>query len=158
MRIGFGTDIHRLVDGKPLIIGNIIIEHNKGCDGHSDGDPLIHAICDSLLGALALRDIGFHFPDTSVINKDRNSSFFLVEVMKMIRNEGYEILNIDSVVNLQKPKLSSYIPSIIDRLSSLMDIDSSKISVKAKTSENLGFIGNEEGVSVEAIALLQKNK
>lgn len=156
MRIGFGTDIHKLVEGKPLIIGNLIIEHYKGCDGHSDGDALIHAICDSLLGAIALRDIGYHFPDTSSENKGKNSAFFLTEVIKMVESKGYEIVNIDTVVNLQKPKLSTHIPKIIESLAKLMKLELNQISVKAKTGENLGFVGNEEGISVEAIALLKK--
>lgn len=156
MRIGFGTDIHKLVEGKKLIIGNIEIDHFKGCSAHSDGDVLIHAICDALLGALALRDIGYHFPDTSDENKDKNSSFFLVNIIKMIRNQGYEISNIDTVVNLQKPKLSPYIQDIRNRLAEILSIDVSQISVKAKTSEFLGFVGNEEGVSAEAIVLLVK--
>jgi 2-C-methyl-D-erythritol 2,4-cyclodiphosphate synthase len=139
MRIGFGTDIHRLTSGKPLIIGNVTIDHHKGCDGHSDGDALIHAICDSLLGALSLRDIGFHYPDTKDEHKGKDSSFFLIEVMKMIRNHGYEINNIDTVVNLQKPKLSPHIPAIQERLATIMNIEKNQISIKAKTGERLRF-------------------
>lgn len=156
MRIGFGTDIHRLVEGKPLIVGGIQIEHTKGCDGHSDGDALIHAICDALLGAMALRDIGFHFPDNKAENKGKDSSFFLLEVMKMLRQQSYQIVNVDTVVNLQKPKLSSHIPAIRERLAEIMNVEIDQISVKAKTGERLGFVGQEEGISVEAIALINK--
>ncbi len=158
MRIGFGTDIHKLVEGRPLIIGGIVIPHHLGCSGHSDGDPLIHAICDALLGALALRDIGFHFPDNDPSNKNMDSSFFLREVMKMVRQNGYQVGNLDTVVNLQKPKLSPHIPSIIERLSAIMQVSPSIINVKAKTAEHLGFVGEEKGISTEAIVLLIKAK
>ncbi|MBN2746896.1 MAG: 2-C-methyl-D-erythritol 2,4-cyclodiphosphate synthase [Bacteroidales bacterium] len=157
MRIGFGTDIHKLVEGRPLIVGGVVIPHHLGCSGHSDGDPLIHAICDALLGAIALRDIGFHFPDNDPSNKNMDSSFFLREVMKMVRENGYQVGNIDTVVNLQKPKLSPHIPFIIDNLSKIMEISPNQINVKAKTAEQLGFVGEEKGISTEAIVLLVKS-
>lgn len=155
-RIGLGSDIHRLVENRPLIIGNIIIPHYKGCDGHSDGDALIHAICDALLGAVNQRDIGFHFPDTSSDNKDKDSSYFLKRVMEIMEKEGYQVGNIDTIISLQKPKLSGYIPQMQKRISELMNLDITQISIKAKTGERLGFVGQEEGIKVEAIALVKK--
>lgn len=154
MRIGFGTDTHRLVEGKVLVVGGVNIEYTKGCDGHSDGDALIHAICDSLLGALALRDIGFHFPDNAEENKGRDSMEFLRAVNKMILAEGYKIGNIDSTIHLQQPKMNPHIPAMQKRLSEVLYIDKSQISIKAKTGEKVGFIGRGEAISVDAIALL----
>ena len=156
IRVGLGSDIHRLTEGRPLIIGNVLIPHYKGCEGHSDGDALIHAICDALLGAVNQRDIGFHFPDTSMENKNRDSSFFLYEVMKIVDAQGYEIGNIDTIINLQKPKLSEFIIRIQTRLAEIMNIDLAQISIKAKTGERLGFVGKEEGIQVDAIVLVKK--
>jgi len=155
-KVGLGSDIHRLVKNRPLIIGNIPIPHYKGCQGHSDGDALIHAICDALLGAVNQRDIGFHFPDTSPENKDKDSSFFLKEVVKIVVSKGYVIGNIDSIISLQKPKLSGYIPQIQKRLAEIMKINLSQISIKAKTGEGLGFVGMEEGIKVDVIVLVEK--
>ncbi len=156
MRIGFGTDTHRLIESKSLIIGGVKIEYTKGCDGHSDGDALIHAICDSLLGALALRDIGFHFPDNAEENKGRDSVEFLIEVNKMILAEGYEIGNIDTTIHLQQPKMNPYIPAMQSRLSEILNIDVNQISIKAKTGEKVGVIGRGEVISVDAVSLLMK--
>ncbi len=157
-RIGFGTDIHRLAGGYPLIIGNITIPYHLGCVGHSDGDALIHAICDALLGALNLGDIGRLFPDNDDSNKNRNSAFFLENITGLIRQKGYEIGNVDTVVNLQKPKLSPFIPQITKRLSEIMNIDADAVSVKAKTSEKMGFVGEEKGIKAEAIVLVYRKK
>ena len=157
MRIGFGTDTHRLVEGKKLILGGTEIEFVKGCHGHSDGDALIHAICDSLLGALALRDIGFHFPDNAAENKDRNSSEFLLYVTDLIKQKGYRIGNIDSTIHIQAPKINPHIERMQSRLSKIMEIEKSQISIKAKTGEKVGIIGRGEVVSVDAIVLLFKN-
>ena len=156
IRVGLGSDIHRLTEGRPLIIGNVLIPHYKGCEGHSDGDALIHAICDALLGAVNQRDIGFHFPDTSMENENRDSSFFLYEVMKIVDAQGYEIGNIDTIINLQKPKLSEFIIRIQTRLAEIMNIDLAQISIKAKTGERLGFVGKEEGIQVDAIVLVKR--
>lgn len=155
-RIGLGTDTHRLVTDRKLILGGIELEHYKGCDGHSDGDALIHALCDALLGAANLRDIGYHFPDTSSDNKDVDSSFFLAKVMEMIKKNGYNIGNTDITIQIQKPKINPHIPEMQKKLALIMGIDSSQISIKAKTGEHIGFIGREEGVSVQAIVLLEK--
>jgi 2-C-methyl-D-erythritol 2,4-cyclodiphosphate synthase len=155
-RIGLGTDTHRLVSNRKLILGGIEIEHYKGCDGHSDGDALIHALCDALLGAANLRDIGYHFPDTSAENKDVDSAFFLKKVMKLVNDKGYSIGNTDITIQIQKPKINPHIPSMQKQLSKIMDIDIDQISIKAKTGESIGFIGREEGVSVQAIVLIEK--
>jgi len=155
-RIGLGTDTHKLVPNRKLILGGIELEHYKGCDGHSDGDAVIHALCDALLGATNLRDIGFHFPDTSSKNKDVDSSFFLKEVMRMINDIGYSIGNIDITIQIQKPKINPHITAMQNKLASIMNIETQQISIKAKTGEEIGFIGREEGVSVQAIALIEK--
>lgn len=157
-RIGLGTDTHKLVANRKLILGGISIDHYKGCQGHSDGDAVIHAICDSLLGAANLRDIGYLFPDTSSKNKDMDSSFFLKEVMKMVNSIGYHIGNIDITIQIQKPKINPHIPAMQDKLASIMNVDIQQISIKAKTGEEIGFIGREEGVSVQAIALIEKKQ
>ena len=155
-RIGFGSDIHRLDIDLPLIIGGVTVPHNKGCVGHSDGDALIHAICDALLGAANLRDIGFHFPDTSDDNKNMDSRFFLKKVMQLIRDEQYELGNIDCTINLQSPKLKNHIPSMKSILADTMNVDESQISIKAKTGEHVGPVGRQEAISVECVALIQK--
>lgn len=155
-RIGLGTDTHRLIPKRELILGGIHIEHNKGCDGHSDGDALIHALCDALLGAANIRDIGYHFPNNSPENKDVDSSYFLKKVMIMITDIGYKIGNIDITIQIQKPKINPHIPEMQKKLSLIMDIETSQISIKAKTGEEIGFIGREEGVSVNAIVLIEK--
>ncbi len=156
-RIGLGTDTHRLIENRKLILGGINIKHYKGCDGYSDGDALIHALCDALLGAANLRDIGYHFPDTNPDNKDIDSTFFLKEVMTKLNKKGYSIGNTDITIQIQKPKINPFIPLMQKKLSSILNIDIDQISIKAKTGESIGFIGREEGVSVQAIALLIKN-
>jgi len=155
-RIGFGSDIHRLAEDLPLVIGGIIIPHHKGCVGHSDGDALIHAICDALLGAANLRDIGYHFPDTSSENENRESRYFLIKVMELIRAEAYELGNIDCTINLQQPKLKNHIPAMKNNLAEVMQVDVSAISIKAKTAEHVGPVGREEAISVECVALIEK--
>lgn len=156
MRIGFGTDTHRLVEGDKLIIGGVEIEYSKGCHGHSDGDALIHAICDAILGALALRDIGFHFPDNAQENKDRDSSEFLKYVVNLIGEKGYNVGNIDTTIHIQEPKMSPHINDMQANLASIMSIEPNQISIKAKTGENVGIIGRGEAVSIDAIVLLIK--
>ena len=158
MRIGFGIDVHKLETGLPLILGNIHVPHDKGCVAHSDGDVLIHAICDALLGAAGLRDIGFHFPDNDQQFKGIQSSILLTNVHKMLIDAGYYIINIDSTVVLQKPKISPYIEQMTIRISEILNIEPTQVSVKATTSENLGYEGREEGVSAYAVCLLDDNK
>ncbi|MCX6279749.1 MAG: 2-C-methyl-D-erythritol 2,4-cyclodiphosphate synthase [Bacteroidetes bacterium] len=156
-RIGFGFDTHQLQPDIPLFLGGILIPHTKGSVGHSDADVLIHAIIDALLGAAGLRDIGNQFPDNDPGLKGIDSKILLERTMQLVRENRFEIGNIDSTVVLQNPKISAAIPEMIQTLAKVMQISASQISVKAKTSEKLGFIGREEGISAYAIVLLQKN-
>ncbi|MFW5851309.1 MAG: 2-C-methyl-D-erythritol 2,4-cyclodiphosphate synthase [Bacteroidota bacterium] len=154
IRVGHGFDVHALAPNIPFILGGVTIEHSKGIVAHSDGDVLIHAICDALLGAAALRDIGFHFPDTDNSYKNINSRKLLQQTKKILSENNYTIGNIDSTVCLQKPKLLPYIPFMQQNIAEDLDIDIQNISVKATTTESLGFVGREEGVSAYAVALL----
>lgn len=156
-RIGIGSDIHRLVEGRKLILGNIEIPHHKGFEAHSDGDALIHAICDALLGALALRDIGFHFPDDDPQHKGQDSAYFLEKVVSLIRSKGFEIGNLDTIISIEKPKMRDYIPLMVKRLAQIMSLEENQVSIKAKTAERMGFVGHEEGVHVQAVVILHKN-
>jgi 2-C-methyl-D-erythritol 2,4-cyclodiphosphate synthase len=153
-RIGTGFDVHRLSEGQKLILGGVEIPHTRGCVGHSDADVLIHAICDAMLGALTLGDIGQHFPDNSDEFKGIDSRILLKKVNALISEEGYQIGNIDSTVVLQKPKIKDYIPKIQEEMASVLQVDVSQISVKVTTTEKLGFEGREEGVSAQAVCLL----
>jgi 2-C-methyl-D-erythritol 2,4-cyclodiphosphate synthase len=155
MRIGFGFDTHALEDGIPFILGGIPVEHEKGAKGHSDADVLIHAIIDALLGAAGLPDIGQQFPDNKEAFRGIDSKILLQTTMEMIRAKKYELVNLDSTIVLQRPKIGSYIPEMIRTLAAVMQVDPDQISVKAKTSEKLGFIGREEGVSAYAVVLLE---
>jgi 2-C-methyl-D-erythritol 2,4-cyclodiphosphate synthase len=157
-RIGFGYDVHKLVENRKLILGGIEIPFIKGTLGHSDGDALIHAICDSLLGALALRDIGYHFPDSSPEFKNIDSKILLRKTTRMIRENGWEIGNIDTTVCLEEPKLKNHIPKMQNTLADVMNIEPGKISVKATTTEKMGFTGSGEGVAVYAVSLLVKTE
>ena len=155
-RIGFGYDVHQLKKGLDFWLGGIIIPHNKGGLGHSDADVLIHTICDALLGAANLGDIGKHFPDTDINFKGIDSKLLLKEVVALIRKEGYKIGNIDSTICLQKPKLQAYIYDMKRAISECMDVDIDLVSIKATTTERLSFIGREEGVSAYAVVLINK--
>ena len=155
-RIGIGYDVHQLREGIPLALGGIIIPHNKGSLGHSDGDVLIHAICDALLGAAALGDIGQHFPDNDEAFRDIDSKILLDRTAALIGHEGYTIGNIDSTICLQQPRISGHIPSMIKTLSSVLKIDEGQISIKATTTEGLGVIGDGSGISAYAVVLLVK--
>ena len=157
IKVGFGFDVHQLKDGLDFWLGGIKVPHTKGGLGHSDADVLIHAICDALLGAANLGDIGKHFPDSSEEFKGIDSKILLKEVVKMISERGYFIGNIDSTVCLQKPKIGPYIPEMQKVLASCMNIDSEDISIKATTTERLSFVGREEGVSAYATVLIQKD-
>ena len=154
--IGHGYDVHKLEDGKKFVIGGIEIEHYKGAVGHSDADVVIHVICDALLGALSLGDIGKHFPDTDDKYKGIDSKILLQKVMKLVQEEKYKISNVDVTILLQKPKLRNYIDSIRDTLSNIMEINKSQISVKATTTEGLGFVGREEGVAAHCVCILKQ--
>ena len=153
-RVGFGFDVHQLKDGLDFWLGGIKIPHTKGALGHSDADVLIHSICDSLLGAANLDDIGKHFPDTDPKYKGVDSKHLLKEVMILIREKGYELGNLDSTICLQKPKIGSYIPQMRKALSDCMEVDLDLVSIKATTTETLGFVGREEGVSAYATVLI----
>jgi 2-C-methyl-D-erythritol 2,4-cyclodiphosphate synthase len=155
-RTGFGFDVHQLVKGRDFWLGGIKIPYHKGGLGHSDADVLIHVICDALLGAANLGDIGMHFPDTSTDFKDIDSKILLQNTMILIRDRGYEIGNIDTTVCLQNPKLSKYINQMKTVLSTCMDIDIDSISIKATTTEKLGYVGREEGISAYANVLINK--
>lgn len=154
MRIGFGMDVHRLEAGLPLIIGSVKIPNDKGCLAHSDGDILIHAICDALLGAASLRDIGYHFPDNDEKYKGIRSKVLLEKVRDMIFAAGYRIINVDTTIVMQKPKISPYIEEMIKELSIILGIEPGVLSIKATTSEKLGYEGREEGVTAYAVCLL----
>lgn len=156
MRIGFGYDVHKLVENRKLILGGIEIPNEYGLLGHSDADVLVHAIMDAMLGALALGDIGKHFPDTSSEYKDIDSCELLKRVYNIIKNEGYKIGNIDSTVALQAPKIGKFIPQIKEKLSKILNIEENQISIKATTTEELGFEGRKEGCSSYAVCLLEK--
>ena len=157
IRVGFGYDVHQLKEGLDFWLGGIVIPHSKGGLGHSDADVLIHTICDALLGAANMGDIGKHFPDTDLEYKGIDSKILLKEVVKMISEKGYSINNIDSTICLQKPKIGSYIPEMQKVLASCMNIDIEDISIKATTTEKLSFVGRGEGVSAYATVLIQKN-
>ena len=154
-RIGFGFDTHKLHDNNQFWLGGILIPHLKGATGHSDADTLIHAIIDALLGAAGLRDIGYQFPDTAPEFKGIDSKALLSRTMDLIGAKGFVIGNIDSTIVLQNPKISNYIPSMVETLSTVMKIGADQLSIKAKTSEKLGFIGREEGISAYAVVILQ---
>lgn len=157
-RIGQGFDVHRLAEGETLWLGGILIPHSKGTIAHSDGDVLIHAICDALLGALSLGDIGTHFPDTSEDYKDIDSKILLKETYKLISEKGYQIINIDSTISAQKPKLKPFIPEMKKVMAEILDIETDMVSVKATTTEKLGFEGRQEGISALAVVLLEKKQ
>ncbi len=156
IRIGQGYDVHKLAEGYKLTLGGIEIPYNKGCIAHSDGDVLIHAICDALLGAANLRDIGYHFPDSNNKYKNIDSKILLKKTHELIKQNNYSIINIDSTICLQKPKIKNLIPKMKDALSDTLNIDIDTISIKATTTENLGFVGEEKGMSAQAIVLLMK--
>ena len=155
-RVGFGFDVHRLKDRLAFWLGGIKVPHTKGGLGHSDADVLIHSICDALLGAANLGDIGKYFPDTDPKYKGIDSKILLKEVMVLIRAKGYELVNIDSTICLQTPKIGSYIPEMQKVLSNSMGVDINLVSIKATTTETLGFVGREEGVSAYATVLINK--
>ncbi|WP_017754887.1 2-C-methyl-D-erythritol 2,4-cyclodiphosphate synthase [Calidifontibacillus oryziterrae] len=155
-RIGQGFDVHQLVEGRPLIIGGITIPYDKGLLGHSDADVLLHTISDAALGALALGDIGKHFPDTDPKYKDADSAKLMEHVWQLIKKEGYKLGNLDCTIIAQKPKMAPYIEKMRERIANLLEADISLINVKATTTEKLGFTGREEGIAAQAVILLVK--
>lgn len=155
-RVGIGYDVHSLAEGESLWLGGILVPHSKGTVAHSDGDVVIHAICDAMLGALKLRDIGTHFPDNEANFKDIDSKILLKRSYGLVKEKGYSIVNIDSSISAQQPKLKPFIPEMEKVMAEVLGIDVDCVSVKATTTEKLGFEGREEGMSVTAVVLLQK--
>ncbi len=155
MRIGFGYDVHKLVENRKLIIGGVDIPHKTGLLGHSDADVLLHAIMDSILGAAALGDIGRHFPDNDMKYKGISSILLLEETGKKLKDAGYKIVNIDATIIAQKPKMAPHIPEMIDNISKALSLDKSCINIKATTEEGLGFTGKEEGISSVSVCLIE---
>lgn len=156
IRIGQGYDVHRLVENRELWICGIKLQHTHGLLGHSDADVAIHALCDAILGALALRDIGYHFPDTDPKYKGADSKLLLAEVCRMVREKGWEIVNTDITIMAEAPKFKPYIEEMCRKLAQVMDIDVDRVSVKATTTEGLGFTGRREGIAANAVVLLEK--
>lgn len=156
MRIGHGYDVHKLVEGRKLIIGGVEITHTLGLLGHSDADVLTHAVMDAILGAASMGDIGRHFPDNDDSFKNIDSQILLRRVMELVREKGYEIVNLDATIIAQKPKLAPHIPVMVETLAGNMCIDKDQINVKATTEERLGFTGREEGISAHCVCLIEK--
>ena len=156
MRIGFGYDVHRLVPDRELWLGGVKIEHELGLLGHSDADVVIHALCDALLGAACLRDIGYHFPDTDPRYKGIDSRKLLREVNRLIREQGYSLGNCDITICVERPKINPHIPAMQEQLAACLECELSQVSIKATTTERLGFTGREEGISAYAVALIDK--
>ncbi len=156
IRVGFGFDVHQLVAGRELWLGGIKLEHTMGLLGHSDADVLIHAICDALLGAANMRDIGYHFPDTGAEFKDIDSKILLRKTVALIATKGYHVGNIDATICAERPKLKAHIPAMQECLAQCMGIDVDDVSIKATTTEKLGFTGREEGISAYATVLIIK--
>jgi len=156
IRVGQGYDVHRLVEGRALFLGGIEIPHEKGLLGHSDADVLIHAICDALLGAAALRDIGYHFPDNSADFKDIDSKILLKKTVDILAEKGWKAVNVDATVCAERPKINPHIPAMKECLAPLMKLDVDDISIKATTTEKLGFVGREEGMAALAVVLIEK--
>lgn len=156
IRIGNGYDVHILTEGRKLVLGGIEVPHIKGILGHSDGDVLVHAIMDAMLGALALGDIGRHFPDTDMKYENIDSTILLKRVKELVAERGYKIINLDSIIVLQKPKIKPYIEAMRKRIAEVLEIDVEQVSVKATTEEKLGFTGDESGVKSYCVVLLEK--
>lgn len=155
-RIGQGVDFHQLVAGRPLWLGGVEVPHEKGALGHSDADVLLHAICDALLGALGLGDIGTHFPDTDPAYKGIDSKILLEQTMRLIREKGYQPVNIDATLCLERPKIKPYVPAMRETIARLTGLGIDEVSIKATTTEKMGFVGREEGLMAYAVALLTK--
>jgi 2-C-methyl-D-erythritol 2,4-cyclodiphosphate synthase len=156
LRIGSGIDYHQLVEGRDLWIGGVLIPHEKGAKGHSDADVLLHAICDALLGALALGDIGVHFPDTSAEFKGIDSKILLARTIELVKAKGWRVVNVDSTLMLERPKIKPHVPAMQEAISSILGVSREDVSVKATTTEKMGFVGREEGLMAQATVLLEK--
>ncbi len=158
MRVGFGYDVHAFASDRLLVLGGITIPYLFGLKGHSDADVLVHAICDALLGAIAEGDIGRHFPDTDPQYRDIKSMTLLKRVMDKVREKGFHLLNVDTTIVAQKPKLSEIIPRMIKEIAKVLEIEPGRVNVKATTTEGLGFTGREEGIAAYAVALVEENR
>ena len=156
IRVGMGYDVHQLVEGRDLWMGGIKLEHTMGLLGHSDADVLIHAICDAILGAANMRDIGFHFPDTSAETEGMDSKIILRKTIELIAKKGYRLVNIDATICAEKPKMNPHIPAMQQCMAEVIGCDPDQISIKATTTEKLGFTGRQEGISAYAVALIEK--
>jgi len=156
LRIGLGYDVHQLASGEELWLGGILIPHDKGTIAHSDGDVLLHAICDALLGAAGLRDIGYHFPDTDPAFKNADSKILLASVYRMVSDKGFRLVNLDATIAAQQPKLKDWIPAMEHVIAGILESKEEFINIKATTTEKLGFEGREEGISVQAVVLIEK--
>lgn len=156
-RVGFGYDSHRFATGIPLFLGGVNIPSEKGCVAHSDGDALIHALCDALLGAAALDDIGTHFPDNDPYLKNIDSRIMLKKVVEMVHAQGFQIQNMDASILLERPKLAPFVSLIRQSLSEILEIEDTGISIKAKTNEKMGFVGREEGIAVYVVVMIKKD-
>ena len=156
-RVGFGYDVHQLTENRELWLGGVQIPHEKGALGHSDADVLLHAICDALLGAAGKRDIGFYFPDTSSEFKNIDSKILLQRTIQVLKDDGWKVGNIDSTLCMERPKIMSFVPEMKKVISSICEIEEEDVSIKATTSEKMGFVGREEGVNAYAVALIQKD-
>nr|WP_307767309.1 2-C-methyl-D-erythritol 2,4-cyclodiphosphate synthase [uncultured Prevotella sp.] len=156
IRVGMGYDVHKLVEGRPLYLGGIKIDHALGLLGHSDADVLLHAVCDALLGAANMRDIGYHFPDTADETLDMDSKVILYKTIELIATKGYRVGNIDATVCAERPKINPHIPAMKACMAEIIGCDEDAISIKATTSERMGFVGREEGMAVYAVCLIEK--
>ncbi|MGL5957861.1 MAG: 2-C-methyl-D-erythritol 2,4-cyclodiphosphate synthase [Phocaeicola sp.] len=156
IRVGFGYDVHQLVEGRELWLGGVLLEHTHGLLGHSDADVLIHAICDALLGAANLRDIGFHFPDTAGVYKNIDSKILLARTVALLHEKGYSIGNVDATICAERPKINPHIPSMQAVLARIMAVEVDEVSIKATTTEKLGFVGLQEGMAAYATVLIEK--
>ena len=156
IRVGFGYDVHQFEQGRPLYLGGIRLDYDKGLKGHSDADVLVHVLCDALLGAANLRDIGFQFPDTSGAYKDIDSKILLAKTVSLLKEKGYSIGNIDATICAEQPKINPYIPQMKQVLAEVMGIEEEDLSIKATTTERLGFVGREEGMAAYATVLITK--
>ena len=156
IRVGMGYDVHQLVEGRDLWMGGIKIEHSKGLLGHSDADVLLHAVCDALLGAANMRDIGYHFPDTAAETDGMDSKVILRKTIDLIATKGYHLVNIDATICAERPKMNPHIPQMKETMARVIGCDVDDISIKATTTERLGFTGREEGISVYAVVLIEK--
>ena len=157
IRVGLGFDVHRLVKGRELWLGGVRVDHNYGCEGHSDADVLLHAICDALLGAAGLRDIGFHFPNTDESIKNIDSKILLSKVVKLLIEKNWSVGNIDATLAMERPKINPYVPEMVQTIARILHIEESNVSIKATTNETMGYVGRAEGVNAWAVAMIYRD-